>query len=347
MPLCRICSKSVFEGIHLSDGGMIHESCLEFIQAKELEIQSEIYEQLRIKNSLTHEIERRKGLIFKFVSIFSKPDSDLTEIEEKATVVQQNINQLSSSLSSLKASAACIYDYFLTYPPDWDERRTQVAERDGKECKNCGNRDHLHLHHIAPLSKGGNNRIENLKLLCEKCHSKKHGGKHFSYELFNTETAFSKRVANIRYAIENSKWIKFGYKKPKDKGHKQRIVKPAELINVAHVWDSGSTLCVRGYCELRNAERIFALKRMRGVKVVTETPEIKSTPKKKKVPSKKLTKKTKPRKKSTPAKKKQTNPSSKMKAAIKKTPVEDMYEQLEKHDLENLELMGHDTDTND
>lgn len=268
MPLCKICSKSVFDGIHLSDGGIIHESCLDSIQAKELEIESEIHEQQRIMNSLTRKIERRKGLIFKFVSIFSKPSSDLTDIEKEVTVIQENIKQLSSSLFSLKENAARIYDYFLTYPPDWEERRIQVAESDGEQCDKCGKSWHLHLHHIKPLSKGGNNKIVNLRLLCENCHSKKHGGRDFSGEFNNTETAFSKRVANIRYALENSKRIKFGYKKPTDKGHKQRIVNPAELINIAHVRDSGSTLCVRGYCELRKAERTFALKRMRGLKVI-------------------------------------------------------------------------------
>jgi len=268
MSLCKICRKSVFDGIYLSNGGMIHESCLESIQAKELEIKSEIHEKQRIMNGLTREIERRKGLIFKFVSIFSKPSSDLADIEGEVTIVQENIKQLSSSLFSLKANVARIYDYFLTYPPDWEERRNQVVERDSDQCSKCGNWGHLHLHHITPLSKGGNNKIVNLRLLCENCHSKKHGGRDFSGEFNNSETAFSKRVANIRYALENSKRIKFSYKKPTDKGHKQRIVNPAKLINIAHVRDGGSTLCVRGYCELRKAERTFALKRMRGLKVI-------------------------------------------------------------------------------
>jgi len=260
--------KSVLDGIHLSDGGTIHESCLKSIQAKVLEVEGEIYKKQNIIDSLTREIERRKGLVFKFVSIFSKPSSDLTEIENKITVAQENIKQLSTGLISLKNNAARIYDFFLTYPPDWDERRAQVVQRDGDECSTCGNWKHLHLHHITPLSKGGNNKTENLKLLCEKCHSKNHGGRDFSGEFDNKETAFSKRVANIRYAIKNNNRIKFGYKKPTDKGYKQRTVKPTELIDIVHVRDSGSTLCVRGYCELRNAERTFALKRMRGLKII-------------------------------------------------------------------------------
>jgi predicted DNA-binding transcriptional regulator YafY len=105
-------------------------------------------------------------------------------------------------------------------------------------------------------------------MLCENCHSKDHGGRDFSGEFNSSETAFSKRIANIRYAIANGKRINFVYRKPEEDIHKQRTIKPTELINLDHHRDSGSTLCVRGYCELRKAERTFALKRMRGLKVI-------------------------------------------------------------------------------
>lgn len=268
MPSCRICRGVVPEGIHLSDGGMIHESCLESIQGKELEIKNEIYAQQEILNRLKGEIERREGLIFKILSIFSKPDVDIVDIEKKIQTIKKNIEQLSSSFVSLQANSATLYDYFLTYPPDWEERRRQVVERDGDQCSKCGNWSHLHLHHITPLSKGGSNKIINLKMLCENCHSKDHCGRDFSGEFNSSETAFSKRVANIRYAIANGKRINFGYRKLEEINHKQRTITPAELINVDHHRDGGSTLCVRGYCELRKTERTFALKRMRGLKVL-------------------------------------------------------------------------------
>ena len=248
---------------------MIHESCLDSIQVQEHEIRNEIITQQDKLNRLWSEIERREGLVFKIVSIFSKPDVDTAEIEKSIPITESKITQLSSALGSLQARVAPIYDYFLTYPPDWEKRRDEVAKRDGEQCsKKCSSWRQLHLHHIKPLSKGGSNKISNLKLLCEKCHSMKHGGRDFSGEFSNSETAFSKRVANIRYAIKNGKRIKFGYKKPRDKSHKQRTVIPTELVNVDHIRDSGSTLCVRGYCELRKAERVFALKRMRGLKAI-------------------------------------------------------------------------------
>ena len=269
MPSCRICGAAISDGIPLCDGGMIHESCLERLQSKEEEIRKNIYAQQEKLGILKREIEKRQGLKFKIASLFVEPDIATADIEKAIPMVEQNIAVLSSNLASWQATTAPLYDFLLSYPPDWEERKIQVMERDGRQCSKCGKMGHhLHLHHITPLSKGGNNKITNLKLVCESCHSKEQGGRHFSGESNHTETAFSKRVANIRFAISNGKRIKFGYRKPNEEGYKQRIIEPAELINLDHHRDEGSTLCVRGYCELRKADRTFALKRMKGLKVI-------------------------------------------------------------------------------
>jgi len=61
------------------------------------------------------------------------------------------------------------------YPDDWDERRKQVLERDGYECQDCGATDKpLHVHHVTPISEGGNHNLSNLEALCESCHAKEH-----------------------------------------------------------------------------------------------------------------------------------------------------------------------------
>jgi len=266
---CKLCHKLVSDGIHLSDGGMIHESCLKSIQDKNEQTKSKIITKQHELEKLRGEIKRRKGIMFKITSIFLTPDVDDDNIEKSIIMAEKNIKQLTNRLESLRNIVALIYDYFLSYPPDWNDRKNEVIKRDGNQCDKCGSWIYLHLHHIKPLSKGGSNKISNLKLLCEDCHSKTHGGKDFSGEFSSLETAFSKRVANIRYAIKNNKQIKFSYKKPSDTSYIMRTVKPAKLINVDHYKDSESTLCVQGYCELRKANRVFALKRMRGLNVIS------------------------------------------------------------------------------
>ena len=53
-----------------------------------------------------------------------------------------------------------------------------VYERDNKKCVHCGETDwhKLEIHHIIPLSAGGNSMPENLKTLCVRCHDIAHTG---------------------------------------------------------------------------------------------------------------------------------------------------------------------------
>lgn len=61
------------------------------------------------------------------------------------------------------------------YPPDWNMRRLYVAEMYDYKCAICSKEDKLgHTHHLNPLSKGGNNSIQNLVYLCRYCHEEQH-----------------------------------------------------------------------------------------------------------------------------------------------------------------------------
>jgi hypothetical protein len=51
--------------------------------------------------------------------------------------------------------------------------RSKVMERDGYQCVECEATDWLTLDHIWPYSKGGQDTVENLRVLCRSCNSAK------------------------------------------------------------------------------------------------------------------------------------------------------------------------------
>ena len=82
------------------------------------------------------------------------------------------------------------------YPPDWGLRRALTIKRARGICEKCGvqcgrravviwkfhfdRQRHLkidgHVHHIVAISKGGNHQLDNLVLLCPRCHASEHPG---------------------------------------------------------------------------------------------------------------------------------------------------------------------------
>lgn len=51
--------------------------------------------------------------------------------------------------------------------------RSQVYERDGGKCVECGTSEKLTLDHIIPRSKGGKRVFENLQTMCSTCNNRK------------------------------------------------------------------------------------------------------------------------------------------------------------------------------
>lgn len=54
-----------------------------------------------------------------------------------------------------------------------DEIWSQLTIRDGEKCSGCGSSENLTIDHIRPVSRGGDNRLENLQILCQSCNSSK------------------------------------------------------------------------------------------------------------------------------------------------------------------------------
>lgn len=263
---CMICSLSVAEGVALGNGGLIHASCFQRI-ASDFESANRCVNSARSQlEAVRTELHANEGFIKRVTSFFGGGSSG-GQLAARLKSAQENLKSLENELAKTNSRAIPIFDLLLDYPPDWDDRRARVQERD-RSCVACGSGRNLQAHHITPLSRGGSNRIENLKLLCQDCHKVAHGGRGFAGDSFSDPLPFAQRVQVIEGAISAGNDIEFLYRKPTDATKKKRRVTPKELISMQHEHDEGITLCLQGYCHTRKANRVFALKRMIGVKPV-------------------------------------------------------------------------------
>jgi hypothetical protein len=54
--------------------------------------------------------------------------------------------------------------------------KKEVRKKYKHRCNRCSSKRNLHFHHIERFSKGGQNTVDNLELLCAKCHTEEHKG---------------------------------------------------------------------------------------------------------------------------------------------------------------------------
>lgn len=59
-------------------------------------------------------------------------------------------------------------------PPIPKRIRNKVIDRDGPFCATCGTTRNLTIDHIRPVAHGGTDDLENLRVLCRSCNSRKH-----------------------------------------------------------------------------------------------------------------------------------------------------------------------------
>jgi len=191
---------------------------------------------------------------------------DVDTISQRRSELESLKKTAESELLSIRLKLESLYDYWPETPPDWDIRREKVADRSGRRCQKCSSRNvEKHVHHKVPVSRGGSHRIENLEYLCLKCHKKEHHDRDVSVSdkvmTPVNRPVFSDRLDMIRQAIDKKLIISFNYEKFEG-DRSTRSIKPFELFQ------KKTTLCVRGFCYLRNEDRFFAIKRMTAVKIV-------------------------------------------------------------------------------
>jgi len=259
---CVICGSNYGATEVLLNNAVYHKPCYEKLKNDIEKTDLEIKRKEDKINQLESEIDKASKLIYKIMTSFRKR-TDLEFIKREIELTKNNINKLLNKDKKLKEILFNLYTFWPTYPPDWDDRRARILSKT-QYCEQCGEAyTKLHIHHRIPLSKGGNHAIDNLMLLCEDCHSKIHGGLEFSYTNNQEIGTFVKRLKLIRKAINEHNIIHFQYRKYNgEKSVRSIIPKGLKMIK--------KSLCVYGYCYLRNDLRIFAIKRMRAVKIVSE-----------------------------------------------------------------------------
>lgn len=79
----------------------------------------------------------------------------------------------------------------------WKKSCSFVYKRDNAQCQRCGNKNDLHVHHIVGFAnKKLRSDVNNLVLLCVKCHRFVHSKKNINKEFIKKEVENGKGVNN-------------------------------------------------------------------------------------------------------------------------------------------------------
>lgn len=150
----------------------------------------------------------------------------------------------------------------------WFEIKKKVLIRDDYRCSFCGkNSKPLQVHHIISLSEGGSNDLDNLILLCLKCHEKQHNKKFKKSSLYDSNYGFHnsfKKTKVFQKAIENKRLVEICYRDFHNQ-ESSRIIKPIKI------YSEKSRYYIKAFCYLRNSERHFRLSRLKIIKVFLST----------------------------------------------------------------------------
>ena len=253
MPYCSVCKiETDYEyDIALSNGDSLHYSCIIQLQMQKHEIETVL--------------QRQKAQLI--LSLFVSTGGSQQDVPSET-----EIEDLPAKLEKLKSVLTAIYDHLPSWPPDWEKRKRQVIRQNGSVCSYCGEEQEVYLVHDIPVFEGGTNALDNLTLTCAECYR----STYREADIFGTltlkpsQSEFAEQFSDIQSAIDNDQRIRFEYKKPRAKRWTTRVVVPERLLNIPNNRESGETLCVEGFCELRQDTRVFALERMQGLEVIED-----------------------------------------------------------------------------
>jgi hypothetical protein len=264
---CPVCESPSTVGVSLATGAVVHSSCYDELCAAWVAAGQQAATRRADVAAALSALRRRQTYYGRVSGALFGGEAEAT-IRGRLIAAEYAAGQADRQRELTTSHALPIFDVLIGYPPDWLLRTAAVYERDGV-CVRCGSTSGLDTHHTKPLSKGGTNQLANLELLCRECHSAAHAGRSLKYEGgVDRPPAIAGRVQVLARAIQMGLDVEFMYQKPQDLLPLKRRLSPSGLSEVAHQRDGGSTLCVEGFCHVRQSGRVFALKRMWGVKLL-------------------------------------------------------------------------------
>ncbi len=240
---CVACKQYGGPGLILSNGDFYHTQCYESLLASKVKLESTLRSLPYCSaSSLVQWVSRTFNTLGYQVYVSTAKKQELAKVKIRA-----------------------IWDFWPTYPPDWEDRR-QDALNSSWYCEFCHSFQDLHVHHSDPLSKGGSNESDNLIVLCSVCHLKEHGVKSFDNSRGSRKSKFESAVEKIQSAIEARRSLSFTYSKFKEPDERRNI-SPLRIESFPHQRKNGETTCVVGFCHTRNANRVFSIKRMSRINI--------------------------------------------------------------------------------
>lgn len=268
---CLICGTEEID-LSLTDGRSLHRGCVGVL-SELVELGGDL---LRMQTQLRGAKQERESFFGTVAALLgsSRLDEKVTGLRSELAKLEVQERELREEFEGTRAFVdpeavlEDIYDFWPDYPPDWEDRKALLLSLKNERCEACRATERLQGHHKVPFWQGGSNKLDNLELLCIDCHGKEHG-KNFRRDGF--EEAHSKLTDKeelIASAIRERRKISFMYKKwdedagrPAKRGQRRTIL-PERFVDVEWSRQTGFTRCVEGHCELRNARRRFATRRM-------------------------------------------------------------------------------------
>lgn len=261
LPACVICGQPCESGGMLTNGGTYHGQCHQRVLNEIEALRSQLATIRSEHSAVKKRADSERSWTARITRLFKGPTPRDPDLAHRQVALEKTISGVERTLAESNLLLSRIYTYWLTYPPDWDDRRLEFL-RNNPFCDMChSRRGPLHVHHRQPIAEGGSHAISNLRALCERCHEKTHGGRVFTYE----DTAeklggFAEKLMLINQAIGGDQLVNFRY--TRDDGVRSvRCIRPCEIKRV------GSAVCVVGFCYLRQTNRTFAISRMRKLEI--------------------------------------------------------------------------------